>query len=96
MKAIKVTIEMGDRCVWSGYFINFPTRANLLSRIPVAKRAGFNVREFVETLDPKQWVISSHEPRKIVQFVKSFGVVVGKVEMEEVVIHHTFLLEDRR
>jgi hypothetical protein len=85
MKAIKVSIVINNRQVFSSYFTNYPTFEELLSHIPSTHRGNFDVCAFVQALHPKRWCIC-YEPCKVIQFVTNFGVSIGRIEMEEVLI----------
>lgn len=83
MKAIKVSIEMDHCCVFTGYFTNYPTPEELLSHTIPAHPGNLDVQAFIRALDSKQWVIC-YDPYKVIQFVKSFGMLVGRIEMSKV------------
>lgn len=85
MSVIRVDITRGDCLRFSYYFTNYPTCEELLGQISrlVFTSNQIHLKAFVMALKPKRWVIVS-SPRKIVQFVRRFGVLVGKIEMVEV------------
>jgi len=85
MRAIKVSIEMNGFLIWSEHFTNYPTCKELLPFIPEARRSSPDARAFVQQLCPSQWVIT-YEPKRIMQYVSSLGVVIGRIIMEEVSI----------
>lgn len=85
MRAIKVSIEMNGFLVWHQHFTNYPTCKELLPFIPEARRSAPDARAFVQQLCSSQWCIS-YEPKRIIQYVSSLGVVIGRIVMEEVSI----------
>jgi hypothetical protein len=82
MKVVKVSIEMNGFLQFSGFFTHYPTLEELFPHIPVAHRGSPDPQALLQVIDPKLWVIV-YDPYKIIQYVSSFGVLVGKIEMEE-------------
>jgi len=95
MKVIKVSIEMNGCLQFSGYFTNYPTPEELLLHLRVVASGNVDPRAMIQALNTKQWVIC-YNPHKVMQFISSFGVVIGKVEMKEVLISECVGFDPRR
>jgi len=85
MKVIKVSVKINGRLQFSGYFTNYPTPGELSPYMPTALRGSLSPQALVQAMHPKKWSIKC-APYKVVQFISSFGVVVGKIEMKEVFV----------
>ena len=83
---IRVKLFLHGQKVWEAYFNNYPTLEELCPHVPVEIDGKYQAQEFIQALDQSMWVTIYRPDLTVIQTLYKFGVVIGELAMEEVMV----------